>query len=127
MLLDNLVISVEAVAPMFIVMAVGVLVRRKGFINEQEVKRVNRMIFLVLFPALMFNNLYGKELSDAFNPRLAAFAVGMLAAIYIATVVFVLKVEKNQKSRGAMIQAIYRSNFVIMGIPIITKLLRYIA
>ena len=122
MLLDNLVISVEAVAPMFIVMAVGVFVRRKGFINEQEVKRVNRMIFLVLFPALMFNNLYGKELSDAFNPRLAAFAVGMLAAIYIATVVFVLKVEKSQKSRGAMIQAIYRSNFVIMGIPIVSNI-----
>ena len=122
MLLDNLVISVEAVAPMFIVMAVGVFVRRKGFINEQEVKRVNRMIFLVLFPALMFNNLYGKELSDAFNPRLAAFAVGMLAAIYIATVVFVLKVEKSPKSRGAMIQAIYRSNFVIMGIPIVANI-----
>ena len=122
MLLDNLVISVEAVAPMFIVMAVGVFVRRKGFINEQEVKRVNRMIFVVLFPALMFNNLYGKELSDAFNPRLAAFAVGMLAAIYIATVVFVLKVEKSQKSRGAMIQAIYRSNFVIMGLPVATNI-----
>ena len=122
MLLDNLVISVEAVAPMFIVMAVGVFVRRKGFISEQEVKRVNRMIFVVLFPALMFNNLYGKELSDAFNPRLAAFAVGMLTAIYIATVVFVLKVEKSQKSRGAMIQAIYRSNFVIMGIPIVANI-----
>lgn len=80
------------------------------------------MIFVVLFPALMFNNLYGKELSDAFNPRLAAFAVGMLAAIYIATVVFVLKVEKSQKSRGAMIQAIYRSNFVIMGIPIVANI-----
>ena len=122
MLLNNLVISVEAVAPMFLVMAAGVLVRRKGFVNDQEVKRVNRLIFVVLFPCLMFSNLYGKELSDAFNPRLAAFAVGMLAAIYLATVVFVLKVEKNQKSRGAMIQAIYRSNFVIMGIPIVANI-----
>lgn len=122
MLLDNLVISAEAVAPMFIVMAVGVFVRRKGFINEQEVKRVNRLIFVVLFPALMFSNLYGKELSDAFNPRLAVFAVGMLAVVYFATVAFVLKVEKNPKSRGAMIQAIYRSNFVIMGIPIVSNI-----
>ena len=122
MLLDNLVISAEAVAPMFIVMAVGVFVRRKGFINEQEVKRVNRLIFVVLFPALMFSNLYGKELSDAFNPRLAVFAVGMLAVVYFATLAFVLKVEKDPKSRGAMIQAIYRSNFVIMGIPIVSNI-----
>ena len=36
MLLDNLVISVEAVAPMFLVMAAGVLVRRKGFVNDRR-------------------------------------------------------------------------------------------
>lgn len=122
MLLDNFVISAEAVAPMFLIMAAGVLVRRKGFINEQEVKRVNRLIFVVLFPCLMFSNLYGKELSDAFNPRLAAFAVGMMALTYLATIFFVIKVEKNQKSRGAMIQAIFRSNFVIMGIPIVSNI-----
>lgn len=122
MLLSNLVISAEAVAPMFIVMAVGVLVRKKGIINEREAERVNKMIFVVLFPALMFNNLYGKELSDAFNPRLAAFAVITVLIIYSATVGFVLKVEKSPKSRGAMIQAIYRSNFVIMGIPIVSNI-----
>lgn len=122
MILDNLVISVEAVAPMFIVMAVGVLIRRKGIINEQEVKKVNRMIFVALFPALMFSNLYGKELADAFDPRLAAFAVIMLLFIYFATMAVVLKIEKNPKSRGAMIQAIYRSNFVIMGIPIVANI-----
>ncbi|MGN0720740.1 MAG: AEC family transporter [Anaerovoracaceae bacterium] len=122
MLLDNLVISVEAVTPMFIVMTVGVLLRRKGIINEQEAKKVNRMIFVALFPALMFSNLYGKELSDAFNPRLAAFAVIMLMFIYFATMAVVLNIEKNPKSRGTMIQAIYRSNFVIMGIPIVSNI-----
>lgn len=122
MLLDNLVISVEAVAPMFIVMAAGMFVRRKGFINEQEAKRVNRMIFVVLFPALLFNSLYGKDISEAFNIRLAVYALWMIALIYLATVVFVMKVEKSPKSRGAMIHAIFRSNFVIMGIPIVSNI-----
>ena len=80
------------------------------------------MIFVALFPALMFSNLYGKELADAFDPRLAAFAVIMLLFIYFATMAVVLKIEKNPKSRGAMIQAIYRSNFVIMGIPIVANI-----
>ena len=35
MLLDNLVISVEAVEPMFLVMADGVLVIRLCFVNDQ--------------------------------------------------------------------------------------------
>ena len=33
-----------------------------------------------------------------------------------------MKVEKENRSRGAMIQAIYRSNFVIMGIPIVSNI-----
>jgi hypothetical protein len=36
--------------------------------------------------------------------------------------VFVLKIEKRNKTRGAMIQAIYRSNFVIMGIPVVSNI-----
>lgn len=124
MLLNNLVISAEAVAPMFIVMAVGVFVRRKGFINEQEVKRVNRLIFVVLFPALMFSNLYGKELSDAFNPRLAVFAVGMLAVVYFATLAFVLKVEKDPKSRGGHDSGNIQEQFCNHGYPYSFKYFR---
>ena len=67
----------------------------------------------------MFSNLYGKELGDAVNMKLILFTVITVLTLYFITVLVVLKIEKNQRTRGAMIQAIYRSNFVIMGIPIV--------
>jgi predicted permease len=67
----------------------------------------------------MFSNLYGRELEHAVDLRLIGFAVAVLLGMYALTVLFVLKIEKSQKTRGAMIQAIYRSNFVIMGIPVV--------
>ena len=33
MIIQNFIIAVEAVAPMFIVMAIGVLVRRRGMVS----------------------------------------------------------------------------------------------
>lgn len=122
MIINNLIISVEAIAPMFIIMTVGIYIRKKGSLRASDVDKINKIIFQALFPALMFNNLYGEELSDAFNPSLATFALLMIIVVYFATTIFVIKVEKSPKSRGAMIQAIYRSNFVIMGIPIVSNI-----
>ena len=39
MIVQNFIIALEAVAPMFIIMAIGVLVRRKGMVSGDDVKR----------------------------------------------------------------------------------------
>ena len=49
-MVKNLVIAVEAVAPMFLIMVIGVLTRRAGLINEAEAKRLNKLVFTVSFP-----------------------------------------------------------------------------
>lgn len=119
---ENFVISVEAVAPMFITMAIGILVRKKGLLSEPEAKRLNKLVFNVCFPPLMFCNLYGAEIGDAFDLKLTVYSVVMVLAAFFGAMALVLKIEKRNKSRGAMIQAIYRSNFVIMGIPVVSNI-----
>ena len=69
----------------------------------------------------MFNNIYGSDFSSVFSPKLLAFAVIGVFTIYFLSIGFTLLVEKSNYSRGAMIQAIYRSNFVLMGLPIAAK------
>jgi len=121
-LLNNFIISLEAVAPMFIIMALGIAARKKGFLNDEEIKKVNRLVFNVFFPALMFTNLYGAQISDAFDVKLIVYSVVSIFVIFFAAMAFVVKIEPDNKSRGAMIQAIYRSNFVILGLPIVGNL-----
>lgn len=122
MILDNLRISLEAVAPMFLIMAVGFFVRRKGLLSEQDVRHMNKMVFLTLFPPLMFTNLYGHELDNILDLKLVVFTVSAILTVYALAFVIVLRIEKNPRSRGAMIHAIYRSNFVIMGLPIVSNI-----
>ncbi len=118
-MLSNLIVSIEAVAPMFIIIFLGVLIRKAGIITPDETKKFNKLIFICCFPPLMFSNLYGKELGDAVNPKLIIFTLATVLTLYFITIFIVLKIEKSPRTRGAMIQAIYRSNFVIMGIPIV--------
>jgi len=117
-MLSNFIISLEAVLPMFILMVIGFFVRKKRLMEPEEIKKLNHMVFIVFFPAMMFHNLYGTEIQESFNLKLIVFAVVSIALIYTGSVLVTLAIEKNPKSRGAMIQGLYRSNFVIMGLPI---------
>ncbi len=118
MMLSNFVVSLEAVLPMFIMLAVGMGVKRFRLLTETELRHLNKMIFVVFFPPMMFTNLYGTDIEEAVDWRLMIFGIASVAVIYGVSTLAVLHVEKDPRSRGAMIQAIYRSNFVIMGIPI---------
>lgn len=119
MIIQNFIIAVEAVAPMFIIMAIGVAVRRRGMMNGEDVKKMNKLIFNALFPVMMFSNLYGMDLREAVNPKLMITGAAILLTVYAAAFVVVTHIEKDRRARGAMIQAIFRSNFVIMGLPIV--------
>lgn len=119
---QNFIISIEAVAPMFLIMAIGIWVRKLGLLHEQEAKRLNKLVFHVFFPPLMFSNLYGAQIGNAFHGKLIAFSVIMVLLAFAATTAIVMKIEKSNQKRGAMIQAIYRSNFVIMGIPVVSNI-----
>ena len=121
-MLSNFVIALEAVLPIFIIMGVGMLIRHQGLVDEYDVKKMNKTVFAVFFPVLMFSNLYGKDIHGAVDGKLMLFSVLTVLFVYGLTVAFVVHIEKNQKTRGAMIQAIYRSNFVIMGIPIVSNI-----
>ncbi len=118
-MLSNFIVSLEAVFPMFAIMAIGALIRKAGLITPPEQKRFNRIVFICCFPAMMFINLYGKDIASAMNVKLIIYAVAVILILYAITVITVIRIEPSQKTRGAMIQAIYRSNFVIMGIPIV--------
>lgn len=107
---------------MFILLAIGFTVRKTGIVNDMELKKMNRLAFDVLFPFLMFSNIYNSHIVEIVNLRLIVFTLAAIGIEYAAATAVTLKIEKSGASRGAMIQAIYRSNFVIMGLPIATNI-----
>ena len=117
-MLGNLIICFNAVLPLMIYLLIGFLIRKFNILDGDEVKRVNHMIFIVFFPALMFENLYSSNISESIDMRLELYGVTFLMVMFGLTWAFVHRIVKSDKTRGAMIQAIYRSNFVIMGLPI---------
>lgn len=115
---NNLLICINAVLPLFIFMIIGMGIRKAKLLNRNEIGRMNHMVFIVFFPVMMFTNLYGQEIHNILNPKLVLFGVIVVLGVYFLSIPVVMKIEADPRKRGAMIQAIYRSNFVIMGLPV---------
>lgn len=121
-MLQNLIICVNAVLPSFIYLFIGILIKICGVISDEEVKKFTHVVFVTLYPFIMFDNLYGKNLSENANLSLGLFALGFTALQMILSWVFVCIIEKDNFERGAMIQALYRSNYILLGFPIAVNL-----
>ena len=121
-MLQNFIICVNAVIPSAIYLIIGITLKVTGVLTDKEVKKFTHVVFVTLYPFIMFDNLYGKNIADNMDMRLGLYAAIFTALQFAASWLFVCKIEKSNYERGAMIQALYRSNYVLMGFPIAVNL-----
>ena len=116
---SNFIVAVSAVIPLFGLMLIGVMVKRLRLLTDTELVHVNRMVFQVFFFCMMFYNMYTTDIADTFRPKLILFGACGVLMVCFAAMGIVCWLEKDNRRRGAMIQAIFRSNFVLIGIPLV--------
>ena len=118
-----LIVCLNSVLPLFLTMAVGFAARLAGIIGERDVSRMNAIAFKVFLPLMLFYNIYSSDISYAVRPKLIGFTVGCVFVIFALCLGYVLLVEKDKTRQGVMIQGLYRSNFVIVGLPVAQALM----
>ncbi|MGI6255191.1 MAG: AEC family transporter [Acutalibacter sp.] len=121
-MMDSLILSLEIVLPLFLLMAVGYIIKLTGLMNETSVKQVNKVIFKIFLPLLVFCNIYNTKLAESFNSHLLLYAVAGVLIQFVLSLCLAILLEKDNSRRGVMLQGMFRSNFVLFGIPISTAL-----
>ena len=116
--MESLRISLNAVLPLFIYMALGFLARRFGMIGEKEVFRFNRLAFYFFLTASVFHAVYKSDLSSALRPGLILYGVAGVLATFFAGLLIFRRTVRERDRRGVMVQGIFRSNLVLIGLAI---------
>ena len=120
--MSSFAVCLNAVLPLFLVMGLGYIARCTGAISRTDVPKINKWAFKFFMPVMLFYNIYTSDLSAAVQPKLIAYTAACLLVLYGLSFAYVMATEKCDNMRGVMIQGIYRSNFVIMGIPLAAQL-----
>ena len=119
--MENLIFSLNATVPVFLMMVLGYLFRRIGWIDEVFASKMNKFVFMVPLPVLVFEDLATVAFDEVWNLKfvLFCFAVTVLS-ITIATVISYL--WKDKSIQGEFIQVSYRSSAALLGIAFIQNI-----
>ena len=120
--MDNLILSFNVVLPLFVCIALGYALRLMQMLDEATQKKLNKLCFRVFLPIYVFNNIYTTSISEAFNLKLISLTMGGVLGIFALLMVFIPRIEQDNAKRGVMIQAIFRSNYVLFGLPVAISL-----
>lgn len=120
--MENFWISINAVLPMFLIIGLGCLARHKNMVSAMAVKEMNSLCFNLFMSAMMFNNVYTSDFSMAMNVPLALFCVVGILVEFGVGLLLVPRIEKSNEARGVMLQSFFRTNAVLLTIPIVAAL-----
>ena len=108
----------NGITPLILLVVLGYFLKRIGLVDQGMIDKTTRLLFKVAFPVSLFNSITQIEISDYFNPRLFGFAIGMILAIVGILMLILPRFVRGNQQRGAMIQGIYRGNFLLLGYPL---------
>lgn len=121
-LLSSFLLSLNAIISIFVMMAVGYCAKRLLHLEKEHVSRFNSLVFYTLLPLMLFHNIYRSDIRGGVSFRCLGLALSVLAVLFLFTWGFVKRVEPSNSQRGVMIQASFRSNFLLLGMPLIQEL-----
>ena len=117
--MENLICSLNATAPIFALMVLGYLFRRIGLIDEKAANWMNKFVFTVALPVLVFKDLASQDFAGTWNTKFVLFCF-LVTSLSIALIALLSKlVVKDLAKRGEFIQASYRSSAALLGIAFI--------
>ena len=116
--MDSFNISFNAITPITLIVIMGYLLKKYKFLDKPTIKNMNSLCFKFFLPILTFSNIIHTNVKEIIDTNLLIYIVLSIIIIIIISIIIVPFFEKDRKKQGSMIQGIYRSNFVILGIPL---------
>ena len=116
--MENLIFSLNATVPIFLMMVLGMVFRKIGWMDVEFAEKMNKFVFLVPLPVLLFSDLATVDFEEVWNIRFVIFCF-IVTFISIAIVSGISFLWKDRTIQGEFIQSSYRSRAALLGIAFI--------
>lgn len=116
--MENFIFALNATVPVFLVIALGYLLQRVGFLNDAFNKTANEFVFRCALPVSLFRSIAGMDFYSEFDLGFCLFCflgtTVMFLGIWAAAWFFM----KDKGQVGAFAQASARSSAAVLGIAL---------
>lgn len=109
--------TVEVTLPVFVMVFIGIVVRRIGWIDSRFITSASTLVFRGSMPTLIFFSIVQADLDVALNPKLMGyFALATVASFALSWLWATWRVPHND--RGVYVQGAFRANCGIVGMAL---------
>lgn len=115
---STFVFAFNAIMPIILIVLLGYGLRRIKFIDLPFVNLLNKFVFRIALPILLFYNVYSINSLNDINWAVVLFTVVAILVVFSVGLIFVSVAIKDPKQKGVILQSIFRSNFALVGIPL---------
>ncbi len=119
--MENLIFSLNATMPVFLMMILGFVFRRMGLFDDPFIRKANQFVFKAALPVLVFLDLAEEDFYQAWDGGFVLFC--FLATVFsIGVSVLISRFAVGRSARGEFVQASYRSSAALLGIAFIQNI-----
>lgn len=120
--MSNFLYSINATLPVFLLILLGKLLFRLRIIGDDFIRSADKYVFYAALPALVFKDLTENNIRSRFEPGYVLFCFCVTLVVILAIWGLTELFMKNEREKGAFIQASYRSSAAILGLAFIDNM-----
>lgn len=120
--MEVIAISAKAMLPLFVFMGLGYLCRARGILDKSASKQLSNVCFKFFLSTYSAQTIYNANLRDEFELKPVLFVAVSLVTVFLIAWFIVTRFEKDKVLIPTLIQGIYKSNYAILGIPLVQSI-----
>ena len=120
--MENLIFSLNATVPIFLLMVLGYLLKQLKVVDEPFVKTLNSFNYKITLPILLFRDIAESDFYSVWDTSYVMYCffvtLGCIVIIWTLAALF----YKKKADMGEFIQASYRGSAAVLGIAFIQNI-----
>ncbi|CCV63936.1 Transporter, auxin efflux carrier family protein [Alteracholeplasma palmae J233] len=121
-MLESIIFTINQILPLLLVIGLGQLIFKLKIIDDNFIKQSNKYIFKAGLPIYLFFEIFNIASFNDINWWFIIYALGALIVIYLVGMIVVILTIKDRKQKAVVLQAAFRPNFGIIGVPLAKEL-----
>ena len=115
---NSFIFAINAVSPILLMVVIGYILKRLGLLPADIAKAINKLVFRVFLPVMLFNNIYKISDLGSFRAGYIIYSVVAVIILFALCLAFVVMFTKDPKKRASLLQGSFRANYALIGIPL---------
>lgn len=120
--MENLIFSLNATLPVFLVMVAGGILGKLGFLPKEFCKASDKLTFKVTLPIMLFLDMADVDMAHDFEPKFVLFCFGATLISILVIWALARTFMRDKTIIGEFVQASYRSSAAVLGVAFIQNI-----